>query len=187
MLILNFSVKQLVEVSIFVALAVVLDFVAKIYSGWFWPYGGSVSFSLVPIAIIAYRQGWKIGFVSGFLLGIIQLVLGAYILHPLQVLFDYPLPFAVLGLTGLWANQVNFNKGRKQRHYIWLSTLVASLFRLACHVISGYAFFASYAPQGMNPVLYSVMYNFPYVMMSWIASAIVLVMMYRRHHEIITN
>ena len=86
----NSQTKKLVEMSILVAVAFVLDYLSGIYSGWFWPFGGSISLSLVPLAIIAFRYGTVAGFMSGFVMGLLQLLTGAYILHPIQVLFDYP-------------------------------------------------------------------------------------------------
>lgn len=61
----NSQTKKLVEISILVALAFVLDYLANLFMGWFWPNGGSISISLVPLAIIAFRYGWVAGFTGG--------------------------------------------------------------------------------------------------------------------------
>ena len=164
-----------------VALAFVLDYVANIYSGWFWPFGGSISISLVPLAVIAFRYGWVAGFLSGFTMGLLQLLTGAYIMHPIQVLFDYPLPYAVLGFAGFFASKVNAVEVGRRSLYIWLATGIGSIARLVCHIISGVVFFADYAPEGMNPVVYSVGYNTPFVLASYILSAIILVILYKRY------
>ncbi len=177
----NSKTKKLVEMSILVALAFVLDYVANIYSGWFWPFGGSISISLVPLAVIAFRYGWVAGFLSGFTMGLLQLLTGAYIMHPIQVLFDYPLPYAVLGFAGFFASKVNTVEVGRRSLYIWLATGIGSIARLVCHIISGVVFFADYAPEGMNPVVYSVGYNTPFVLASYILSAIILVVLYKRY------
>ncbi|MFR1834802.1 MAG: energy-coupled thiamine transporter ThiT [Turicibacter sanguinis] len=177
----NSKTKKLVEMSILVALAFVLDYVANIYSGWFWPFGGSISISLVPLAVIAFRYGWVAGFLSGFTMGLLQLLTGAYIMHPIQVLFDYPLPYAVLGFAGFFASKVNAVEVGRRSLYIWLATGIGSIARLVCHIISGVVFFADYAPEGMNPVVYSVGYNTPFVLASYILSAIILVILYKRY------
>ena len=177
----NSKTKKLVEMSILVALAFVLDYVANIYSGWFWPFGGSISISLVPLAIIAFRYGWVAGFLGGFTMGLLQLLTGAYIMHPIQVLFDYPLPYAVLGFAGFFASKVNSVEVGRRSLYIWLATGIGSIARLVCHIISGVVFFADYAPEGMNPVVYSVGYNTPFVLASYILSAIILVILYKRY------
>ena len=177
----NSKTKKLVAMSILVALAFVLDYVANIYSGWFWPFGGSISISLVPLAVIAFRYGWVAGFLSGFTMGLLQLLTGAYIMHPIQVLFDYPLPYAVLGFAGFFASKVNAVEVGRRSLYIWLATGIGSIARLVCHIISGVVFFADYAPEGMNPVVYSVGYNTPFVLASYILSAIILVILYKRY------
>lgn len=177
----NSKTKKLVEMSILVALAFVLDYVANIYSGWFWPFGGSISISLVPLAIIAFRYGWVAGFLGGLTMGLLQLLTGAYIMHPIQVLFDYPLPYAVLGFAGFFASKVNAVEVGRRSLYIWLATGIGSIARLVCHIISGVVFFADYAPEGMNPVVYSVGYNTPFVLASYILSAIILVILYKRY------
>lgn len=177
----NSKTKKMVEISILVALAFVLDYVANIYSGLFWPFGGSISFSLVPLAIIAFRYGWVAGFTGGFIMGLLQLLTGAYIMHPIQVLFDYPLPYAVLGFVGFFATKVNRTEGNNRNKYIWLATGIASIARLISHIISGVVFFADYAPEGMNPIVYSTGYNTPYVFASYVVSAIILVILYQRY------
>ena len=176
----NSKTKKLVEISILVALAFVLDYVANVYSRWFWPFGGSISIALVPLAIISFRYGWVAGFMGGFVMGLLQLLTGAYIMHPIQVLFDYPLPYAVLGFCGLFTKKVNNDIGDRS-FYIFLAIGIGSIARLICHIISGIVFFADYAPEGMNPVIYSVVYNTPFVLASYVLSAIVLTVLYSRY------
>ena len=146
--------------------------------GWFWPNGGSISISLVPLAIIAFRYGWIAGFTGGFVMGLLQLLTGANIIHPVQLLFDYPLPYAVLGFAGFFASKVNHTTGSKRMTYIWVATGVASLARFLCHVISGVVFFSEYAGS-QNPWVYSIVYNAPYIIASYIVSALLLTILYQ--------
>lgn len=44
--------------------------------------------------------------------------------------------------------------------------------RYICHVVSGYVFFAEYAPEGMNPMLYTLGYNCTYILPEMIATVI---------------
>jgi len=180
---INLKTRDLVEISMLVALALVLDFVAGIYSQWFWLQGGSVSISLVPLAILAYRQGVKIGIFGGALMGILQLLTGAYIFHPVQVLLDYPLAFGALGLAGIWANCVK-NK-ENVTMIIIISTLLASTMRFISHTISGYVFFRQWFPEDINPWLHSVIYNIGYVGLSWIASMIILILIYKYYPKLV--
>jgi len=175
------NTKELVEISVLVAISFILEMTGNIYFGWFWIYGGAVSLSLVPLAIIGYRYGWIKALVGGFAMGILQLFFGAYIIHPAQVILDYPLAFGLLGLTGLWMKQVNSSKN--WIFYIWLSTLVASIGRLMSHVVSGYIFWSD-GEVGIGVWLFSFGYNTPYVAGSFVFSAIVLTLIYKRYCKV---
>lgn len=174
--------KQLVEISMLVALALVLDFVAGLYSQWLWLQGGSISLSLVPLAILAYRQGLKIGLLGATLMGALQLLMGAYIFHPVQVILDYPVAFGALGLTGFWAKKVD--KGDNVTVAIVISTAIASIGRFLSHTVSGYVFFQEWFPEGVNPWVHSGIYNIGYVFFSWLASVIVLALLYHHHKKL---
>lgn len=157
------AVKQLVEMGVALALAVVFGLI-RVYR---LPQGGSVSLEMVPIFFIAFRYGPLAGMVTGALYGVLQLFLGAYIVHPLQLILDYPLAFAPLGLAGLFREFMKRGK-------VWVTTLaifIGSLGRFSCHFLSGVIFFAQYAPDEMwgisiggNPYLYSTLYNLSYLL-----------------------
>lgn len=141
---IEITTQLITRIGIALALATVL----KVFRLYHFPQGGSVTLgSMVPILIIAFMYGPLVGFLTGFLYGIITLFMDPYILHPVQVLFDYPLPFLALGLAGF------FKKNKL------LGTSVAVFGRFVCHFISGVAFFGSFAPDGMSPVVYSFLVN----------------------------
>lgn len=141
---INFTTKMLTHIGIALALSTVLS-IFKLYE---LPAGGSITLgSMVPILLIAFFYGPEVGFLTGLLYGIISLILGPYILHPIQVLFDYPLPFMALGIAGYF-------KDKKIA-----GTVIAIFARFIFHYISGIIFWASNAPKGMSPYLYSFIYN----------------------------
>jgi thiamine transporter len=83
-----------------------------------------------------------------------------------QFLLDYPLAFGSLGLAGFFRNL----------RWPWLpgvGVAVGICGRFICHFISGLVFFASYAPAGMNPAVYSAIYNALYLVPELIISEIV--------------
>ena len=93
-----------------------------------FPQGGGVTLgAMVPILLLSYIYGPLVGMLSGFLFGILSLFFNPYIMHPIQVLFDYPLPFAVLGLAGFFASKVNVKKQTTRTFYIWMATGIATL------------------------------------------------------------
>jgi thiamine transporter len=107
--------------------------------------------------------------VAGATYGLLDLAIDPFVVHPLQLLLDYPLAFGVLGLAGLFKPTV--------RGAI-LGATVAVLARFFCHFLSGVIFFASYAPDSWNPFLYSAAYNAAYLVPSLlIAIAVVLVLL----------
>jgi len=131
----HFTSTMITRIAIALALATVL----KIFRIYHLPQGGSITLgSMVPILIIAFLYGPLIGSLTGFIYGIITLFMDPFILSPVQVLFDYPLPFLVLGVAG-------FFKNKKV-----LGAFIAIFLRFVCHFISGVAFFGSYAPEGMS-------------------------------------
>ena len=53
-------------------------------------------------------------------------------------------------------------EGISRQHIYW-GTGLAFLARFVCHFISGVVFFGSYAPEGMSPVWYSLVFNITYL------------------------
>ena len=142
------TTKMLVMIAMCTAVAFVLNSI-KIYS---FPVGGSVSLcSMMPIMLLAALFGTRAGLLGGVILGLLSIMNGAYIIHPVQFLLDYFLPYMCLGLAGLGGYQ---NKGK-----LLLAAVFALLCSVGCNILSGAIFFGSYAPEGMNPWIYSIGYN----------------------------
>jgi len=150
------------------ALAVALSFVLGFIVLFKMPFGGSVSLEMIPLIILALRQGWRVGVVAGTAYGLLDLVIDPYVVHPLQLLLDYPLAFGALGLAGLFKPTV---RGAV------LGATVAVFARFVCHFLSGVIFFASYAPEGWNPYLYSAAYNAAYLAPSLAIAIVVTVVL----------
>lgn len=171
----NFRLQILIEATILAAAAMVLDLLPsiKITSGI------SVSFAMVPVLVVALRWGWKAGFFSGFLWGILQVVTGdAYILHPVQAILEYLLAFMMVGTAGFFAKTIQ-QQLISQRKKAAIKTLVFALF-VAClsryfwHFIAGFYFFGSYAPKGMSPLFYSFVINGTTMILTFILCAVIL-------------
>ncbi|MDQ5828852.1 MAG: energy-coupled thiamine transporter ThiT [Actinomycetota bacterium] len=152
------------------ALAVALAFVLGLIRVWKMPFGGSISLEMVPLILLALRQGPWVGIFAGAVYGLLDLFLDPFIVHPIQLFFDYPLAFGVLGLAGFFRPTV--------RGAI-LGTVAAVLARFTCHFISGVVFFASYAPEGWNVYIYSAAYNAAYLIPSLIVAVIVVLVLLR--------
>ncbi len=157
----NYSTSRvLAEIAIFVALATALSQIIIFQL----PQGGSITLaSMVPILWLALRRGPKIGLIAGAVYGLVQLAVMPQIYYLPQVLLDYPLAFGCLGLAGFF-----------QKRFALAGVAVAITGRFIMHLISGVLFFASYAPAGMNPWVYSALYNGSYLLPELVISLFVI-------------
>jgi thiamine transporter len=106
--------QLLAEIIVFVALSGVLYSIRP----FSLPYGGSVTLgSMVPVMWLSLRRGAKIGVFAGAVFGLIALPIDVLLLpyspivNPAQVVLDYPLAFAMLGLVGLFKTKGEQSKG----------------------------------------------------------------------------
>lgn len=159
----NFSkTRVLVYSAICVALSLAMSAV-KLFS---MPQGGTVTAcSMLFIVLVGYWFGPKAGILAGVVRGLLDLALGAYIVHPVQLIMDYPLAFALLGVAG-------FVRERKAGLYI--GYCLGTIGRWAASTLSGAIFFASYAPAGQNPFIYSGIYNASYIVPEMIITILIL-------------
>ena len=102
-----YSIQEICETAILVALAVVLDKFARIP---IQANGGSISFAPIPLFIIAIRWGGVKGFIaSSFIFGLITCFIDGYGLQTYP--FDYFLALSGYGLVGTFVNLfAKFNK-----------------------------------------------------------------------------
>ncbi|HLR79449.1 MAG TPA: energy-coupled thiamine transporter ThiT [Bacillota bacterium] len=174
----------LIEVAIFTALALVLDMIPFLKFK-IWAQGGSISFAMIPVFIVAFRWGLKGGLLTGFLYGVLQIPLGgAYILTPLQAFIEYGLAFTALGLAGVFSEKiqraVKEEKTTTYFTYIMSGVLLGSGLRLLGHVIAGTVFFSEFAPEGQPAWLYSLIYNSSYMVPSFILCTIVIFFLFHK-------
>ncbi|OPZ64447.1 MAG: Thiamine transporter ThiT [Firmicutes bacterium ADurb.Bin506] len=121
---------------------------------------------MLPILYLAFARGARQGTAAGLVTGILKLVFGGYVVHPIQAVLDYPLGSAVVGLAPIFA------VGRGTLRVI-TGTLGGFLLQLGCYVASGVVFFAEYAPEGVSPWIHSITYNAWFVVPELIISAVV--------------
>ena len=149
--------KRLTESAMLLAVAIVLELVAKMFIPEM-PFGGQVTLvSMLPVVLISYRHGMKWGFVASFTYALLEMALGAKTVSAaflpgyfgdgtmivnalLMCLLDYVLAFMVLGLGGIFRNKLE-NKAAA----LACGSLVALGARYLCHILSGYILFSGYA------------------------------------------
>jgi len=166
---MRIGAKILTEIVSMVALAGVLEFISGFIPFLQMPEGGRVTLAaMVPIFFVALRRGPRIGILARIAFGMVVLVQEPYVYHPVQFLLDYPLAFGALGLAGAL------------RKLPSLGVAIGIGGRFVCHFISGLVFFATYAPPGMNPALYSALYNASYLIPELVISEVVMFILVRR-------
>ena len=118
-----------------------------LYKAVSFPTGGSITPAGMLPMYISLLYGPAAGILAGFAFGMLKLIQDPYIIHWAQFFLDYPLSFGALGLAGLY------------RKNIAISCLIGGFARLFMNFLSGVIFFGSYAPEGMNVIVYSIVVN----------------------------
>jgi thiamine transporter len=161
---------MLVEGAMMIAIATVLSFIKM--KTPLWVNGGSVTAgSMIPILVFAYRWGGVRGMFVGAVYGLLQFFIEPYAAHPLSVIIDYPLAFAAIGLMGFVSN------AKSSTSKVVTGITIALGMRFMAHFLSGFIFFASYAPEGTHPVIYSLIYNASYMVPELIISVVVFMLL----------
>ena len=162
----KFTTKKIVVIGIFSGISFILSMIEFIK----FPQGGGIAlFSMMPIMVVSLLFGKGEGLTAGLVYGLLKLLNGAYVVHPVQLLLDYVLANMVLGLAGSF--------GRDKKIKVVLGCLMASMLSLLCSVLSGVVFFGEYTPEGMNVWIYSIVYNFACVGIEGILCTILVVFM----------
>ena len=152
-------IKDLIETSILVSLTVVLDLIFKMIPFMDMPQGGSVSLTMLPLLVIAYRNGTKWGVIGGVTYAIINLLLDGKLYHWSSIFLDYLFAFGVIGLAGVFKSFVEKSSNKLSYVYLVLGSSLVVVARLAFAVLSGIIAFET-------PFVPSLVYNAPYILIS---------------------
>lgn len=147
--------RRIANAAMCIAIAFILSCI-KLYR---MPQGGSITpASMLPIIAFAVACGPLQGAIASCAYGLISLIQDPYVIHPVQMLVDYPLASGALALGGL----VCFLPLKKE-FKLPLAVLLGGIGRYAMAVLSGTVFFAEYAPAGQSALIYSLGYNVAYL------------------------
>ena len=145
--------RRLTVCAMCVALAAVTSMI-KVFE---LPLGGSVTLcSMLMIVLPGWIYGLSAGLLCGLVYGILQFVLGPYVLTLPQVLFDYVFAFMVMGLSGLFCRMKN---GLIPAYIVavigrWIMATIAGLIWVSLGMT---------IVEGWSPVPYSMAYNGSYI------------------------
>lgn len=160
--------RMIAEAGVAIAIAQVLSFITLFHM----PQGGSIkAASLVPLMIFAYRWGGTRGIWAGVVYGVLHFLLGfKSSIHYLSIILDYLVAYGAIGVCGYFKDNLTG---------LVSGSIVAIALRWFASVTSGAVVFASYAPQGQNPWIYSMIYNASYMVPDGILNIIVLLFVYQ--------
>ena len=96
------NVREISEIAIMSALAIVMDRFVKIPSGI---TGGSINICAIPLFVVSYRHGWFKGFLaSGIVFGLITCLFDGYGMQTYP--FEYLIAFGSIGIAGLFGKTI---------------------------------------------------------------------------------
>lgn len=172
----GFSVRDIAEIAILVALALGLDKL-KISVG---ATGGSVNFAMFPLFVIALRHGPFKGFIAGGIVyGLISCLLDEYGMQ--FYAFDYLIPFGAPALLGFIAKYVDshydtqFNKENAlgivlSYVFIAVGIMAVGFIRILSSSINSVLFYEYTYAAGLT-------YNLSYCLPSAIGSMIIVLLL----------
>lgn len=160
------TTKEITMIGMSVAISYVLYMIPIIR----YPQGGEITFfSMLPTMLLSLVYGRTVGVTGGLIFGLLKILNGGFIVHPIQFLLDYVLSNMALGLAGSF--------GVDKKYKIFLGSLMAGALNTFICIISGVVFFGQYAPSGMNVWVYSAIYNISSAGLESLLTAIVLTIM----------
>ncbi len=142
------DVRALTYGALCVSMSFVLSYI-KLFSA---PQGGSVTLaSMLPIMLYARLYGTRRGLLIGLVYGLLQFIQKPEITHWAQVVLDYPVAFAAIGLAGI------------SKHIpagiftLPIGTVIGGVARWAVHTLSGFLFFSEIL--NGDALVVSIVYN----------------------------
>lgn len=165
----KFTIREMVEMAILVALAIVFDYIPKIRVG---ATGGSISLTMLPLFIIAFRFNFVKSFIaSGIIYGLITCLTDGYgfATYP----FDYLLGFGLISLASLFRKIAISDKYPYYLQYIFfgLGVLVGGFSRFIGATLSSMIIYQTTLWGGIT-------YNATYIIPSVAFSLVILLLLF---------
>lgn len=177
------------EIAIMAAAGFILDELAgAIFKGVF-VNGGSIGIAMIAVALMCYRRGPIAGLAVGFIIGLLDLATGPYMIAAspwkvvIQVLLDYVLAYPAVAFCSVARPFfVRADKRNRRIGFLCLGIAIGGTAKWLCHFLSGILFWAdpstfAWDLSWMNPYLYCFFYNAAFVLPSTLLSMGVMVSM----------
>jgi thiamine transporter len=104
-----------------IAIACTLSLILGFFKIGQLPQGGSISLAMLPVIVVAFRRGLVPGVVCGVIAGFLQMLPDPFLVHPLQILLDYPFAWGALGLAGVIVD------GGSKKKFTWIIGIISGL------------------------------------------------------------
>ena len=179
---MKITTKQLVESAIMIAIGTVLSFITIASP---WKLGGGITVcSMLPLVILSFRHGTKVGLFASCVYGLIQMIIGFsnvqyatnFVMAMGIVLFDYIVAFGVVGLSDVFKNAIKNRLAAILTGVVFTFTL-----RLACHFVTGVWIWEALWPNelGWAAWIWSAAYNASYMIPEIVLTLIVIIASYK--------
>lgn len=143
----KFNTKSLARIGLMSAITIVLYMIKLVP----FPQGGGFSLlSVLPIMILSTVFSIEEGLLCAIIVGTLKAVIQPPF-FPLQLPLDYFGGMMAIAFTPMF--------GSKDKLKLSSGALFAGLLSISFSILSGSIFFGQFAPEGMNPCLYSIGYN----------------------------
>lgn len=178
---IKFTTREICELAMLVALAVVLNFFPKIPLQW----AGSINFQIVPLVIIALRfSPFKTFLSCGMIFGLITCFTDGYGLFAFPL--EYLVAFGSVAIISPFRKYILKDRTDNKKGYILPILLLVLLIgiqttiRFLCASIDSYIFYYAYLDISAsgNAITAALVYNAPYTYLTGVATIGVIVALY---------
>lgn len=173
----NSKIRTMCLMSLYVALAVCLEYFKESIPFINMPQGGSINIPLIPLVLGSIQFGFLKGCLMGFLWWLITTIL-ALNYPPISVLqysLDYIIPSLSVGVVGFY---------KKNDHLVkmYLLIFLSMVIRYLCNLFSGaiYYFPKGEASNSLGAWIFSFEYNTPYNLATLLLLLFVCPLLYKR-------
>lgn len=162
--------RRMVLISIYVALALVLDYIKAFIPFLNMPSGGSINIALIPIVVCSFQFGVGDGAAAGLLWWLMSSILGLnnWIINIWQYLLDYIIPSVLPGCC-------SFLYKNKKLTEMELGIFICMLLRTAVLILSGAIFWpGEAASNSLAAWISSIVYNSPYSLLTMVMLLVII-------------
>lgn len=179
---MKITTKQLVESAIMIAIGTILSFITIASP---WKLGGGITVcSMLPLVILSFRHGTKVGVFASCVYGLIQMIIGFsnvqyatnFVMAMGIVLFDYIVAFGVVGFSAVFKGMI-----KNKLLAIVAGVIFSFTLRFFCHFGTGVWIWEALWPNelGWAAWLWSLAYNASYMLPEIILTSIVISATYK--------